>query len=587
MREQLTQLRKVMQQNHIDAYLIPTTDFHGSEYVNDYFKCRKYISGFTGSAGTLLVTASDAFLWTDGRYFLQASEQLDGTGIQLMKMSQNGVPTIMEYLAENLSPGEVLGFDGRVVSGSLFREMEKTLEPKGICFATEDDLIDRIWTNRPAILPSTIYALPESVTGEDAMSKLTRLRQVMGKENARYHLITKMEEIAWIFNLRGNDVENTPVFFSYALVEPDCATLYVMDKSLGDRWKSSGVTVKGYDQLFDDLGRLDSSGQIWLDEKLVNCALIKSLPQEMKIINQPGPAEMMKAIKNAVEISSTRNAHIKDGVAIVNFIYWLKKNIGIIPMSEISASDYLESCRRDQEGCNDLSFETISGYGPNGAIIHYFATPESDKPLAASGFLLVDSGGQYNDGTTDITRTIALGPLTDEMKENYTAVLRCNIELASSVFPEGTTGLELDVKTRKPLQVLGLDYNHGTGHGVGHLLSVHEGPNTISPSGGNCSIVPGMITSNEPGVYLEGKYGIRLENELLCVDEATGDGASGLYAFESLTLCPFEPAAVLVDKLTAGEIEYLNNYHRQVYETLAPLLTNEVREWLSEETKAL
>ncbi|MGF6375993.1 Xaa-Pro aminopeptidase [Clostridiales Family XIII bacterium PM5-7] len=586
MRKQLVDLRKVMAEHHIDAYLIPTTDFHGSEYVNDYFKCRKFISGFTGSAGTLLVTTNDAFLWTDGRYFLQAASQLAGTGIQLMKMNQPDVPTILDYLNQHLSSGETLGFDGRVINGSFFRQLEKTLLPKGINLSVTEDLVDQIWTDRPTITPSTIYPLPLEVTGEDSASKLARLQQQMRASKAHYHLITKMEEIAWLFNLRGDDVENTPVFFSYALVTQDCASLYVMDLSLQNRWLFPNVEIKPYHDIFDDLRDLNPSASIWLDEDLVNAALIDALPASMSIINKPSPILLMKAIKHPMEISSTRNAHIKDGVAMVNFIYWLKHNIGVLPLTEISAADYLESCRRKQRGFNDLSFETISGYGPNGAIIHYFATAESNLPLEPSGFLLVDSGGQYNDGTTDITRTIALGPLTEGMKRHYTAVLRCHIALASTVFPKGTTGLTLDQLTRKPLQHLGLDYQHGTGHGVGHMLSVHEGPNTISPSGGNCTIVPGMITSNEPGVYLEGKYGIRLENELLCVEAGEQHGA-GDFAFESITLCPFDAQAILLEDLTAKEKAYLNTYHQQVYAVLSPYLTEEVNTWLMAETQPI
>lgn len=591
MREQLIRLRKIMEKNHIDAYLVPTTDFHGSEYINDYFKCREYISGFTGSAGTLLVTSSDAFLWTDGRYFLQAAEQLDGSGIQLMKMNQNGVPTILEYLSEYLRPGEVLGFDGRMVSGAFYREMEEAFLPKGICLSFEDDLVNQIWSSRPAIIPSKVYSLPEEFTGESTPSKLARLENSLTKETDCYHLLTNLEEIAWLFNLRGSDIEYTPVFFAYALIGNGSAVLYVMDKSLSGSWSCPCVQIKDYDKLADDLQNL--KGTIWLDKKSANCALINLLSSSVKIVDKPSPVQMMKAIKNPTEISSTKATHVKDGVAMVNFIYWLKNNIGTIPMTEISVAECLESYRRNQEGCYDLSFDTICGYESNGAIIHYSATPESSKSLEPSGFLLVDSGGQYSGGTTDITRTIALGPLSDEMKENYTAVLRCNIELATSVFSAGTTGAQLDEKTRKPLQVLGLDYNHGTGHGVGHMLSVHEGPNTISPNGGSCPIMPGMITSNEPGVYLEGKYGIRLENEILCVEADKADDfdrsadAAGLLDFETLTLCPFEPDAILPGSLTSGEIEYLNHYHRQVYDSLAPLLEEDVREWLAEVTKPI
>lgn len=570
MRKQLIDLREKMRQYGIDAYLIPTTDFHGSEYVNDYFKCRKYVSGFNGSAGTLVVTADEAWLWTDGRYFLQAESQLSGSGVGLMKMGQPGVPTIVEYLEKKLTAADCLGFDGRVVDCAAG---EKMAEKFNLRF--DVDLVGEIWPERPQIQPSSIYELPESVTGESSASKLNRLRGFMKEKGADYHLITKLEEIAWLYNLRGDDVEHTPVFFAFALVGPQEDRLYVLDETFRRE------NAYPYLQIFDDLKKL-SGGAILLDKNTVSYALTCAVPKSMKLITGENPAALMKSFKNPVEIASTKNAHIKDGLAMVKFIHWLKTNIGKLPMTEISASDYLEQCRRQQDGCFDISFDTISGYAENGAIIHYFATEETNKELRPEAFLLVDSGGQYSDGTTDITRTVALGPLTEEMKEHYTAVLRCHIALASAVFPAGTTGAQLDELTRKPLQVLGLDYNHGTGHGVGHILSVHEGPQVISPKGTDHAFAPGQITSDEPGVYLKGKHGIRLENELLCVETE-----NGFYGFEPLTFCPWEPAAILPEKLTEEERRWLNEYHRQTYEKLAPHLCEELRSWLKKETKEI
>ena len=571
MRQQLINLRQKMQQNQIDAYLIPTTDYHGSEYVNDYFKCRKYISGFSGSAGTLIITMGEAWLWTDGRYFLQAAKQLEGTGIDLMKMGQPDVPTISEYLEATLTREDCLGFDGRVVDCEMGRQLAEKFKVRW-----DIDLVGEIWTDRPTLDGSEIYAIPESVTGESASSKLSRVRRYMAEKGADYHLITKMEEIAWLFNLRGNDVANTPVFFSFALIEQERASLYVLDDSAD--LAIDGIEFFPYLQIFEDLRKLQK-GRILLDEEIASYAITAAIPDSVEIISDSDPAELMKALKNPVEIAATKNAHIKDGVAMVNFLYWLKKTIGRVPMSEISAADYLENCRRSQKGWFDLSFGTISGYAGNGAIIHYDPTPETDKELRPEGFLLVDSGGQYEDGTTDITRTIALGPITDVMKAHYTAVLRCNIDLAMAKFSAGTTGAQLDEIARKPLKDMGLDYNHGTGHGVGHILSCHEGPQIIRPKGTRCPLYPGMITSDEPGVYIEGEYGIRLENELLCVELSDAS-----YAFETITLCPFDREAILPDRLTDEELEYLNNYHKKVQETLTPLVSKEIAEWLAEQT---
>lgn len=565
MRQQLNDLRQKMQENGFDAYLIPTTDYHGSEYVNDYFKCRKYVSGFTGSAGTLIVTQDDAKLWTDGRYFIQAAMQLEDSGIDLMKMGQPGIPTMLEWLASQLGNGQVLAFDGRVMDYGFGRELESKFT-----VAYDKDLVDEIWTDRPAISPSKIYPLDASVTGETTASKLARVREYLAAKGADYHLTTKMEEIAWLYNLRGSDVENNPVFFSFALITPTEDRLYVMDETF-----DGGLP---YLQIFEDLKTLPA-GTMLLDEKVASYSMIKLLPDHVKVISEENPASLMKARKNPVEIAATKNAHLKDGAAMVNFIYWLKQHIGKEVITEISASDYLEMCRRQQDGCYDISFETISGYAEHGAIIHYFATPETDKTLESEGFLLVDSGGQYNDGTTDITRTIALGPLTDEMKTHYTAVLRCHIALSAAKFNAGTTGAELDALTRKPLQKLGLDYNHGTGHGVGHILSCHEGPQSISPRGTTQPILPGMINSDEPGVYLEGKHGIRLENEILCVEEP-----SGKLGFEPITFCPFERDAIDVTMLTVEERTWVNDYHRNVFEKIGPLVEDEVREWLAKAT---
>ena len=566
MREQLTALRQKMKEEEIDACFIPTTDFHGSEYVNDHFKCRQFISGFTGSAGTLVVTQKEAGLWTDGRYFLQADRQLSGSGIRLMKMGQRGVPTIPEYLISNLPEGSCLAFDGRIVNYSLGEKFERFFRIK-----CEEDIVGEIWKDRPPLRGNEIYALSEEKTGESSDSKLRRLRLAMEEKGADYHRITSLEEIAWLYNLRGSDVSHTPVFFAFALIGREEDRLYVLDR------KFSQKKTQPYFQIFEDLARL-KKGRILLDSRRASYSLVRSLPENVEVLDEPDPAEAMKAVKNQKEIQCTKNAHKKDGVAMVKFIHWLKKNAGNFPISEVSAARRLRQFREEQAGFFDLSFDTIAGYEGNGAIVHYAPSEETDRELKAENFLLVDSGGQYEDGTTDITRTIALGPLTDRMREDYTTVLKANLDLAKTQFIRGTTGEQLDKVARKPLHARGLDFNHGTGHGVGHILCVHEGPNRISPSGGQWPILPGMITTDEPGVYIEGQYGIRLENEMLCVER------EGRLSFEVLTLCPFERQAILAEWLDEEEKTYLNRYHKMVYETLETELEPDLREWLKEQT---
>ena len=568
MRKQISDLREKMREHNIDAYLIQTNDFHGSEYMNDYFKCREFMSGFTGSAGTMIVTMDAACLWTDGRYFLQAATQLNGSGITLMKSGEPEVPTITEYLQQTLTTDRTLGFDGRVTSISP--------EIENICrICSQYDLVGEIWPDRPAIRPSRIYQLDSSVTGKSADSKMGTLRSFMQQKGYDYFLTTNLEEIAWLYNLRGNDIPHTPVFFSFLLVTPDEDRLYVLNSNYKER------NTYPYTQFFKDIKELPS-GKLLLKKDAVNYAVLKSIPGHVEVISQTSPLALMKCRKNETEITCTKKAHIKDGAAMAEFLCWLKSNIGKTEITEISASDYLEKCRCMQDGCFDLSFDTISGYAENGAIIHYSVTPETNKTLKPEGFLLVDSGGQYMYGTTDITRTIALGPLTDEMKKHYTAVLKGHIALASARFGKGTTGADLDKLARKPVNDIGHNYNHGTGHGIGHILSCHEGPQTISPRGAGVPILPRMICSNEPGIYIEGSHGIRLENEILCIE-----AADGMYEFETITFCPFDRDAVIKENLTEDELDWLNEYHFQVYKRISPHISDGTKKWLREATKPL
>ena len=568
MRKELIALREKMKSYGFDAYMIPTSDFHQSEYVHAHFKCREFVSGFTGSAGTLVVTIDEACLWTDGRYFLQAAAQLEGSGIRLMKMGVEGVPTIVEYLEDVLDDDSILAFDGRVCT-------PKDIPEDKFNMVTECDLVGEIWSDRPVIEPSKIYSLPISVTGETPDSKLARLREALAEHNADYCILSSLDEIAWLYNLRGDDVKHTPVFFAYALISAEEDRLYLMDESL----KTKAIDIRNYDDFLDDIMILPA-GKLLIDKDNTSYAILDSLPEDMEIISHESPVAAMKAIKNEAEIASTKSAHLRDGAAMTEFLCWLKKNTDM-QITELDASAKLEECRRNQDGFKDLSFETISAYGSNGAIVHYSATEETNKTLRPEGFYLVDSGGQYEDGTTDITRTVALGPLTDEMKLHYTTVLKSHIALCTAKFEPGTTGAELDELTREPLRKIGLDYNHGTGHGVGHLLGCHEGPQSISPRDKTHAILPGMINSDEPGVYIEGEYGIRLENEILCIEK------EGLYGFEPLTFCPFDKDAILPELLTDAEREWLNDYHRQVYEKISPLVDETTKQWLKEASRTL
>ena len=584
MKKALELLQAVMREHGVAICIVPTNDFHGSEYINEYFRSRQFISGFTGSAGTLVVCEDSAYLWTDGRYFLQASIQLEGSGIELMKTGEPGVPEIEEFLEKNLNQGDVLAFDGRVLACRIGDKYKQIADKCGAITKFDIDLPGLVWTDRPRLSGNRIWALPETSYGESFEEKLVRLRDEMAKRSVDYHLITGLEENAWLYNLRGSDVDRSPIFFSFTLISPDSVTLYKFGEDFDDLLKENGVTVKHYLDIFEDIKNLPDNATVLADFDAASYSLIKSIPASCKITDDLSPVSMFKSIKNCAEIAATREAHMYDGLAMVNFIYWLKNTVGKQALTEISASDHLESLRSAQPGFVDLSFDTIAGYMSNGAIIHYGATPESDTALEADGFMLVDSGGQYLKGTTDITRTIALGSLTDKMKEYYTAVLRGHLDLAMAKFKVGTTGYDLDPLARKALQEIGLDYNHGTGHGVGHVLSVHEGPQRISKVPNKYAIKPGMITSDEPGVYIEGEFGIRIENEILCRE---ADGNSGELYFEMLTLCPYEPEAIIAERLTEDEKSYLNEYHHMVYSKLAPLLDPEVREWLRNVTAAI
>lgn len=584
-----------MAQRGIDIYVVPTSDFHDSEYVGEHFKARKFITGFTGSAGTAVITMTEAGLWTDGRYFVQAERQLEGSTVTLYRMGEEGVPTVDEFLAEKLPENGCLGFDGRVIGGTWGRRMEKLAEKKNGTIHCNEDLIDIIWEDRPALSKEPVFILEERYAGKSTAEKLAAVREAMEKEGADYHILTSLYDIAWLLNVRGGDIECVPVVLSYlVLTEKECIWFLqeeIVDEKLRAYLNENHITTRSYDAIYEYVLDIPANAKVLLSAGQVNYRIVSSLNEDITIIDKPNPTLLMKAVKNQTEVDNTRAAHVKDGVAVTKFMYWLKNNIGKTKITEISASDYLENLRKEQENFLGISFNTISAYGANAAMMHYSATPESDTELKPEGFLLVDSGGHYYEGTTDITRTFALGPITDEMRTHFTAVCRSNMNLAHAKFLYGCTGLNLDILARGPLWEMGIDYKCGTGHGVGYLLNVHEGPNgfrwrVVTERNDSGVLQEGMITTDEPGVYLEGKYGIRTENELVCHKSCKNEYGQFM-EFENITYAPIDLDAIDPEQMTKREREYLNEYHATVYKTLSPYMTEEENEWLKRYTRAI
>ena len=588
--QRLAQLRQEMAHHGMDGYVVVTDDFHGSEYVGDYFKARAYLSGFTGSAGTLVVLPDRAALWTDGRYFLQAADQLSGTGIELMRMGQPGVPAIGAFLAEHLPQDGTLGFDGCTVSSSLARTLSAALKEKNVRFACGEDLVDAVWPDRPALSDKPVWEL--TGCGLTREEKLTRLREKMAEQNAAYLLLTSLTEIAWALNLRGGDVACTPVFLSFLLIGRDDAQLCIQPQAvpadIAERLAACGVTLRPYGGIYDLLRGLPAGTRVMADSATANYRIMESL-SHAEVLDQPSPAVWLKACKTKEETDHFRAVHVKDGAALCRFLFWLKTRVGKEPVTELSAAAKLAAFRAQQPDFLDLSFETIAGYGPHGAIVHYDPTPETDVPLRPEGLLLVDSGAHYLQGTTDVTRTVALGPVTDEERTMFTLVLKGHLALSAARFPHGVTGENLDVLARLPLWERGLDYNHGTGHGVGYILSVHEGPQNFrwrSPDGRRYPLEEGMVISNEPGYYAAGKFGVRHENLVLVRTGETTEYGQFLY-LEPLTMAPFDRDAIDVSLLTEQELAQLNDYHRRVYDTVSPLLPAEEQAWLAQATAPL
>lgn len=582
-------LRAHIAQEQIQAFIIPSTDPHLSEYVAPHWQSREWISGFTGSAGTVVVTAKDAGLWTDSRYFLQAARQLEGTCITLYKEMLPETPNIPEFLSAHLQEGDCVGIDGKMFSAEEVEHLQKELKKSGIRIKSIADPMQLLWTDRPAMPLAPAFVYDTKYAGMSFTEKLPAVRQAMEAAGADSLLLSALDEIAWLLNIRGNDVHCNPVVVSYLLIEKDKVNYFVQPQKvtpeLTEYFNVNGISVHPYEEIGDYLNNFNAHS-ILMNPAKTNYAIYSAIRPGCLIINGASPVALLKAIRNKQEIAGIHAAMQRDGVALVKFLKWLDEAVPAGKETEISVDKKLHTFRAAQPLYMGESFDTIAGYKEHGAIVHYEATPETDVTLKPEGFLLLDSGAQYLDGTTDITRTIALGPLTEEEKTDYTLILKGHIALAMTVFPEGTRGAQLDVLARMPIWKERMNYLHGTGHGVGHFLNVHEGPQSIRMNENPVALQPGMVTSNEPGVYKAGSHGIRTENLVLTVP--AGEGMFGKYLkFETLTLCPICRKGIIKELLTAEEIGWLNDYHRTVYEKLSPDLNNDEREWLKEACKAV
>ena len=584
--QRLQDLREVMRREHLAAFIFPSTDPHQSEYVADHWKGREFISGFNGSAGTAVVTMNSAALWTDSRYFLAAEEQLKGTEYQLMKLKIEGTPTIAEWIGKECGPGAEVAIDGTCSSASEVKELIADLRKQGgITLRTNLDPLGLIWKDRPAIPDNLVEIYPMEYAGEATHDKIARIRKALRERHADGMLMAALDDIAWTLNLRGSDVHCNPVFVSYLLIAPNDVTIYINKVKLSPQMeaylKAEGVGVAPYEDIRKALKDYFAYN-ILLDPNEVNYTLYKSVSRE--IVEEESPVKRMKTVKNEREIAGFRSAMLKDGIAMAKLLYWLSGYSGkssVSGLTELSVSAKVEALRSEQPLYRDISFDTIAAYQAHGAIVHYEPTPETDIPLKPEGFLLLDSGAQYLDGTTDITRTIPLGPLTEEQKHIYTLVLKGHIQIELCKFPSGTSGTQLDVLARQALWREGLNYLHGTGHGVGTYLNVHEGPHQIRMEWKPAPLVAGMTVTDEPGIYLAGKFGVRIENTLLVTPYKETEFGKFLQ-FDSLTLCPIDKAPILTALLTQEELDWLNAYHQRVFDTLSPHLNQEEADWLRE-----
>lgn len=601
MREQIVRLREEMKKNNVDCYIIFTEDYHGSEYVDDYFKCREYVSGFTGSAGRMVITMDEACLWTDGRYFIQAEKQLSGSGIHLCKMGESGVPDMVKYLMDKAAEGWTIAFDGRTLNAKAVQNLERKLSGKHITFLMDVDLVGNIWHDRPSMPCTKVWELAKEYSGTDRNCKLSGIREEVSCKKCDYFVISALDEISYVLNLRGDDVMYNPVFLSYLIIPANIdekSMLFAGQSAVSDEIKEKlnkdNIEVYEYNEIFTVLRSICENKNILVDMSEVNAMLVKVMQENgAKVCDCISPVMKMKAVKNQVEIDNERKAHIMDGVAVTKLMYWLKQNAGKGGLTELSVVDKIEELRRQCKDYIEPSFGTISAYEDNGAIVHYEPTKESNAALCNRGFLLIDTGGHYLQGTTDITRTIALGEVSDIQKKHYTAVLKGNLRLADTKFQYGCRGTNLDIVAREPLWKYGLDFKHGTGHGVGYMLNVHESPNSfrwkinaMTLNRNDAVLEEGMITSDEPGLYIEGEYGIRLENLILCVrDEENEYGR--FMRFETLTKVPFDRDAIDVNEMNSEDIGLLNTYHESVRKEISPYLDEPEKKWLEEVTKPL
>lgn len=589
--ERLLKLREQMKEKGIDVYVVPTADFHQSEYVGEYFKARKFITGFSGSAGTAVVTADEAKLWVDGRYFIQAAKQIEGTTVEMMKMGQPGVPTIDEYLEATLKENGTLGFDGRVIAMQDGLRYENIVHEKNGKIVYTYDLIDNIWEDRPSLSEEPVFTLEEKYTGETVADKLARIRECMKENGATAHILTTIDDICWTLNMRGNDIEFFPLVLSYAIITLDKMHLYINEAKLSDEIKEAfakdGVVLHPYNDIYEDVKTYGEGETLLIDPVRLNYALYSNISSDANKVEERNPEVLFKTMKNPTEVENMCKAQIKDSVAHVRFMKWLKENIGKMTITEMSASDKLDEFRAELGNFIRPSFEPISSYGEHAALCHYTSSPETDVELKEGNVFLTDTGAGFYEGSTDITRTYALGELPDEIKEHFTLIVMCNLGLSNARFLKGCTGINLDYLARKPLWERNLDFNHGTGHGIGYLLNIHEGPANFRyryREGDTEVLQKGMILTVEPGIYIEGSHGVRLENEVLVCEGEKNEYGQFMY-LDTITYVPFDLDAIKVEMLTDEHKKYLNDYHKKVYEKVSPYLNEEEKEWLKKYTR--
>lgn len=591
--ERVEALRQCMKREGVEIYIVPSTDYHHSEYVGDYFKERAFITGFTGSAGTAVFAPDWAGLWTDGRYFLQAASQLDGSGITLCRMGEPECESIEAFLERTLTSGGVIGFDGRTIGVAEGRRYEEIARKKGGSVRYDLDLVGELWTDRPCLPEEKAWMLDEKYAGESTGSKLARVRKKMEEYDADVHVLSSLDDIAWLLNMRGNDVAYCPLVLSHLILYSDRVELFAdaekFSEEMMQRFREDGILVRPYHAIADALAALPSDAKILLDPERMSYALDQSIPAEAVIRNAENPEILMKSMKNEIQTANNQTAHLKDAVAHTKFMYWLKHAIDTEQITEISASEKLESFRQEQDGYVEASFAPISAFADHGAIVHYSADEESNAVLKAGSLLLMDTGGHYLEGTTDITRTMALGEIPEKEKDDFTLVVRAMLRLMNTVFLYGCSGANLDYAAREVFWKERISFNHGTGHGVGHLLNVHEAPINFRWKEGDApapAFEKNMVITDEPGLYIEGSHGIRIENELLvCEDVKNSYGQ--FMRFEPLTLVPIDLDAVLPERMTAEEREMLNVYHKKVYEAVSPYLNETEKEWLKHYTRAV